>query len=185
VRQVRQGARQRGEIVGHHQRAETAGQAQRLDRKLPVMIGHAHHVTRDRVGDRQRGVAQRSAAGGCNVIVRQIGFQGAGQGRVRGARQYLDQLELTRRGFEGEARVRAADIGKQTRPIQVGSGSHGCRRGIGLVSHGGKYSMDQQSLMDDPSKVQAFFVVLVQKSGKSHLPPQILEEPTVVWLRIT
>ena len=125
-RQHRQGQRQRGEIVEQLQglQAELG-----LDRRLgkgPVVVGHAHFVAGDGVGNGDRGGLRPALAQTIQVGVHrrlQRGEIGAGQHPHIGDGG-------ARRGLPGEARIGAADVGEQAGKWRKGGnddGRHGAR----------------------------------------------------------
>jgi hypothetical protein len=101
-------------VIDHHQGVEIDFAAQRLNRECPVVIGHAHHVAGDRVGNRNRAIPDAGDAGGYGRRG-QIRDQGGGQGRVSGTRQHFDRFNLARGSFQRKARIGAADVRQQTR----------------------------------------------------------------------
>jgi hypothetical protein len=113
--------------VHHHQGVEVDFAAQRLDREFPVVVGHAHHVAGDRIGDSDRAIPDAGDAGLGDGRRGQIRDQGGGQGRIRGASQHFDRFNLARSGFQREARVGSADVRQQTRATRE-SGGQGGRR---------------------------------------------------------
>jgi hypothetical protein len=89
------------------------------------VIGHAHDVADDRVGDRDRASAGRRAAEAMKVHADRIAQAG-----VIGTRQHDDVIDR-RAGsaLPGEARIGAADVGQQPcASIAVDAAAHGCTR---------------------------------------------------------
>ena len=68
-----QGQRQRGEVVDDHQALQAQRRLERALRETPAVVGHAHFIARDRVGN-----AKGSLTRGGDVHLGQIG----GNGRV-------------------------------------------------------------------------------------------------------
>ena len=128
--QQRQAARQRFEVVHHHQPLQPQRGAQCLDRERPVVVGHLHRVARHRVGDAdgaQPGCGQAGLGEVAACCVEQRGVFGAGQhphGLWRGAGPSLP----------GKAGVGAADVGQQARARLCGGQGGGlCARAQGGV----------------------------------------------------
>ena len=114
IAQVAQRQGQRGEVVQDAEGGEAQCGAQRLDRELPVVVGHAHGIAIDRIGDGDGRMKHgRRADGG------QIGADGRFRGVMRGAGQHLHIRDQARCAFKREAGVGAADVGQQARPVAV------------------------------------------------------------------
>ena len=128
--QPRQRHRQRGEVIHHHQRLEPQPLAHLLDGKLPVVVGHAHFIAFDRVGDGYcrvfdlRHLARRQAG--------EVGRDGSMEVGMLRAPQRHGVLEHRRGRFDGETGVGAADVGQQARAVESGHGGSvgrfGCAR---------------------------------------------------------
>ncbi len=117
--QPRQGHRQRSEVVDNDQRIEFQPLAHLGDRELPVVVGHAHRVAHDRVGDGDGRVVHVGVG-----HARQVGADGGVKVGIVGAAQRLDMFEAARPRHEREASVGAADVGDE---LRAGGGVHGGR----------------------------------------------------------
>ena len=107
--QSRQRQRQRGEVVDHLQTPQPELLAQLGNRERPMVVGHLHVVTDDRVGDPDGAFGRYLIAGFCQVVAdrrqQRIMLRTGVAGYVarRGAGM----------GLPGEAGVGAADVIEQ------------------------------------------------------------------------
>ena len=79
-----------------------------------MVVGHLHMVAGNGVGNRHRRMFHLGFADADKVLRHRID-----DARIIFAGQHLHLLEMLRRGFQCETRVRAADVGNQARPEAV------------------------------------------------------------------
>mmetsp|Transcript_41418 Transcript_41418/g.97060 ORF Transcript_41418/g.97060 Transcript_41418/m.97060 type:complete len:454 (-) Transcript_41418:5149-6510(-) len=120
--QPRQRHRQRGEIVDDDQGVQAQPLAHLVDRKLPVVVGHAHPVALDGVGDRDGRVGDLLRPAFRPVQRLQVGPHRGVEVHVIGAAQRGHLRELARAGFQREAGKGAADVGEQAGAVETGHG---------------------------------------------------------------
>jgi len=75
-----------------------------------VVIRHLDEIALDRIRDRDHGMAQFTGGAG---VAGQVGAHRVDERRVRGAGQGRDFLDAAGAALQGEAGVRAADVGEQ------------------------------------------------------------------------